>query len=1117
MDSDAVENSTLFVDEKFEFPENFDDVDSISSTDDEYDEFSTSSSSSKVDSSSYQNNTGDETSSSGVEIDCVNSLQLWTPEVPDGLKPVVGQMFESLDKGIEMYKKYAVIAGFDIRLSCVKKNKLKDIILRYVVCNREGIPEPIQKNTLDSAKKKVRMTSIHRTGCGAGVKFKVCSDGKSFILYDFEEKHNHCLFDEDSKHMLKSKRKLDYSQQRFILKMSNANIGATQAHNIICQLKGGYDKVGGTKVEYKNFQRDRNCYIGDSDANLFVRKMNNRKLYIPNFSFEYNSDGGLLKYAFWADDTAKHNFQEFGDIVSFDATYRTNKSASFPTRDLSFPTRAVEFPESASRVSRPGQLSFPNRDLVSRIGQSCFPTRPVEFPESRFGFPTRAVVFPDSGSRVSRLGQSCFPTRAVVFPDSGSRVSRLGVSWGIVSQTVGEVARISDQPTRSVEIFLGNVGKFSRQVNVNGPWWCAILPVVREDDVQSYVGHNTFVGENCYLLRLWREGEFLNLTSLAGNLAFGKRISGRELSVCLHLRSDNGISIRGQEATEEAESEMRAKEASSSSSGFIETKICEFPDSGFKFPDSGSRISRIGQSCFPTRPVEFPESRFGFPTRAVVFPDSGSRVSRLGQSCFPTRAVEFPDSVQTVGEVARISDQPTRYCMVYVPFTGIDNHKNCVTLGAGILDSEDGNAFKWLLEAFLKSFGKQPKLVVTDQCPAIKHAVRENFKESRHRFCMWHISEKLPAKVKHNVLSNGDFKKRFHCLIWDENIDANEFEERWTSLMTEFSLQGHKWLKYMFKNRHRWIPSFYRDIPMARLMRTTSRSESENSFFSQFFHYGATLMKFIDSFDSAMDKQRNNHRLLNHKTKTTLPKLLTPLPIEVHASKIYTRSVFKDVQNEIYQSLWSCFQSSMTLVDGSDVIVIVEKKKIQQKSTDDHTANANSYIKSIEQKNLGIEEIPTKYIMKRWRKDLISSELLKKRHWDGEGNEHLKELENDAQFIFDDCLGIVVNDIKKFEAFVSKMKSLKTELEAAGCTVAQKGKEKIMESLLGVSKPDIVDVGNPKDINNKGSGTGKRLKSGKEKAIEKRQKVARLCRLCGEYAFHDSRNCPSRAEEEEEE
>ena len=85
--------------------------------------------------------------------------------------------------------------------------------------------------------------------------------------------------------------------------------------------------------------------------------------------------------------------------------------------------------------------------------------------------------------------------------------------------------------------------------------------------------------------------------------------------------------------------------------------------------------------------------------------------------------------------------------MVFVPFTGIDNHKNCVTLGAALLDGESIPAYKWVLEAFLKTFGKQPKLVVTDQCPAIKQAVSEVFTESRHRFCMWHISTKLPMKV----------------------------------------------------------------------------------------------------------------------------------------------------------------------------------------------------------------------------------------------------------------------------------------------------------------------------------------------------------------------------------
>lgn len=169
--------------------------------------------------------------------------------------------------------------------------------------------------------------------------------------------------------------------------------------------------------------------------------------------------------------------------------------------------------------------------------------------------------------------------------------------------------------------------------------------------------------------------------------------------------------------------------------------------------------------------------------------------------------------------------------------------------------------------------------------------------------------------------------------------------------MTDYNLVGHKWLRYLFQNRQRWIPAFYRDIPMARLMRTTSRSESENAFFNNFCHHGKNLMGFIDSFDSAMDKQRNNHRLLNHKTKTTMPKLMTPLPIEVHASKIYTRSVFRDIQNEINESVWSCFQSSMTLVDGCDEIVVVEKKKLKEKPKEgESSSNPEFFIKHFEYK-----------------------------------------------------------------------------------------------------------------------------------------------------------------------
>ena len=85
--------------------------------------------------------------------------------------------------------------------------------------------------------------------------------------------------------------------------------------------------------------------------------------------------------------------------------------------------------------------------------------------------------------------------------------------------------------------------------------------------------------------------------------------------------------------------------------------------------------------------------------------------------------------------------------MVFVPFTGIDNHCNNITLGAGLLSSETIESYSWLLTCFKKCFGKEPLVVVTDQDPAIKQAVASVLPNSRHRLCMWHIMKKVADKV----------------------------------------------------------------------------------------------------------------------------------------------------------------------------------------------------------------------------------------------------------------------------------------------------------------------------------------------------------------------------------
>ncbi|KAK1407898.1 hypothetical protein QVD17_39525 [Tagetes erecta] len=118
-----------------------------------------------------------------------------------------------------------------------------------------------------------------------------------------------------------------------------------------------------------------------------------------------------------------------------------------------------------------------------------------------------------------------------------------------------------------------------------------------------------------------------------------------------------------------------------------------------------------------------------------------------------------------------------RYSMVFVPFTGIDNHNNNVSFGAALLASKTAETYKWLLRCFLKAFGKQPDVVVTDQDPTMKKAIEEVFSGSRHRLCMWHVMHKLSTKVGVTLCNTTDFKQRICDIVWTDSLSPAEFEE----------------------------------------------------------------------------------------------------------------------------------------------------------------------------------------------------------------------------------------------------------------------------------------------------------------------------------------------------
>lgn len=172
------------------------------------------------------------------------------------------------------------------------------------------------------------------------------------------------------------------------------------------------------------------------------------------------------------------------------------------------------------------------------------------------------------------------------------------------------------------------------------------------------------------------------------------------------------------------------------------------------------------------------------------------------------------------------------------------------------------------------------------------------------------------------MCSDDEFKKRICAIVWTDSISPENFDFEWGVLIFYYKLNENTWLSDMFDLRSMWIPAFYRDEPMSGLMRTTSRSESENHFFCQVANSQLTLVEFFNHFETSLEAQRFNHRKNDHDSRHTIPDMWTQNPIEQEAAKIFTRTIFFDIQEEIYASYEGLISVHMQRADEEGFLKI---------------------------------------------------------------------------------------------------------------------------------------------------------------------------------------------------
>ncbi|GKE93340.1 hypothetical protein Tco_1574435, partial [Tanacetum coccineum] len=82
-------------------------------------------------------------------IDTPSGLVYWVPIVSASVLLVLGTICENLEECISVYRKYASEAGFNVRLSCLKRLRTGYVKQKYIVCNREGCLKDVCLNTVD--------------------------------------------------------------------------------------------------------------------------------------------------------------------------------------------------------------------------------------------------------------------------------------------------------------------------------------------------------------------------------------------------------------------------------------------------------------------------------------------------------------------------------------------------------------------------------------------------------------------------------------------------------------------------------------------------------------------------------------------------------------------------------------------------------------------------------------------------------------------------------------------------------------------------------------------------------------------------------------------------------
>ncbi|KAJ3678640.1 hypothetical protein LUZ60_002443 [Juncus effusus] len=323
-------------------------------------------------------------------------------------------------------------------------------------------------------------------------------------------------------------------------------------------------------------------------------------------------------------------------------------------------------------------------------------------------------------------------------------------------------------------------------------------------------------------------------------------------------------------------------------------------------------------------------------------------------------------------------------------FLGLNNYREIVVFGAGLIYDMRIESFKWLFESFLKTHNlKNPKTLFTEPDPIMERALMEIMPETVHGFGVEHLMQDVRKHLSryNNNKDNLDIVNAFRVCMC-EYFEVGEFEEGFNALKRKVGTIGTEpWLDGIYKVKDKWAQCF---MKQALTLGIQNEKIGENFFkdLKNYLKIEIDIIPFFKQFERVVSAFRQREIDSEIVSRRRIPFIKMKTPILIQASRIYNPKIFEIFQDEYEISMGAYVKPAFEGRNPNEFLVSVgdleneshyEKcfKVIGNASDQIVTCNCNKFqsfgilcghaLKVLDLMNIKL--LPDKYILKRWTKE----------------------------------------------------------------------------------------------------------------------------------------------------